>query len=532
MCRVEDTFQNRFIKIFAAVILTILFAFVSSTDVSDAAVPDDLMKNVEPPQETSIETAKNGLVEIQTGLMDGDSFRKIRQTRGILISNDDSGVYVITTAHSIKIRQKDRKKAGVDENAQVSIRIIIRGDVASELSVMASSKKQDFCILQSEDVVNSKTTACLRCGGKVEKGDSVCAFGFPSDKKQKEPLQYEAEEVEVHTGEVESVKELKGVPYIRHTAVLSKNGNGGMLTDEDGYVIGINNSEKTKDNSFFALDIEEVIKVLDNYDIQYSSDLTQSAYAELYNRCQKAIKQDRQSRYKSESKIKLEAELESSVAVLQDMPNDLEKLQEANELLEKAQDQLKTKIEKTTWIIIILGIVIIVLLIRFFKLLVWRKNNGIKSSSKKSVRQKQNQKKIEQKTVTETDRAFQAEKEYDKTMINIDRSGVERSYSPQGDQRTLVLFWIRGGERIVIDKPEYIIGKKKESVDFAIEDNRMVSRIHAKVKWTPNSGFMIIDMGSSNGTYLNEQPVSDEGAPLRSGDLIRLANEEFEVELL
>lgn len=81
--------------------------------------------------------------------------------------------------------------------------------------------------------------------------------------------------------------------------------------------------------------------------------------------------------------------------------------------------------------------------------------------------------------------------------------------------------------RIVISKPEFFIGKKADSVDACISFNNAVSRVHCKII-TSNNEHFIIDLGSANGTYVNDYRLNlNQQMPIRQGDHIKLANSEF-----
>ncbi|RMG82530.1 MAG: FHA domain-containing protein, partial [Chloroflexi bacterium] len=47
------------------------------------------------------------------------------------------------------------------------------------------------------------------------------------------------------------------------------------------------------------------------------------------------------------------------------------------------------------------------------------------------------------------------------------------------------------------------------------------SRPHARLQCTENH-WVIYDLGSSNGTFVNDNPVSEKGRPLRDGDIIQM----------
>jgi predicted component of type VI protein secretion system len=87
---------------------------------------------------------------------------------------------------------------------------------------------------------------------------------------------------------------------------------------------------------------------------------------------------------------------------------------------------------------------------------------------------------------------------------------------------TAMLLVVEGfapGKRIFLEKPSLIIGRD-ETCDLVIQD-RQVSRQHASIS-LEDDGYMIRDLGSKNGTFVNGQGV--EGPHLlRDGDEIQIA---------
>ncbi len=67
------------------------------------------------------------------------------------------------------------------------------------------------------------------------------------------------------------------------------------------------------------------------------------------------------------------------------------------------------------------------------------------------------------------------------------------------------------------------IGRSPDN-DVVLKDLQ-VSRRHAEVRPVPGGGFEVADLGSSNGTFLNGQPVVR--APLREGDMISISRHQF-----
>ena len=82
---------------------------------------------------------------------------------------------------------------------------------------------------------------------------------------------------------------------------------------------------------------------------------------------------------------------------------------------------------------------------------------------------------------------------------------------------------------LVIDKDNMLIGKKQELVDKVISFNNMISRKHCRII---NAGgvFYISDEGSANGTCVNGVRLNPgEKSPIRRGDIIRLADSDFQI---
>lgn len=82
---------------------------------------------------------------------------------------------------------------------------------------------------------------------------------------------------------------------------------------------------------------------------------------------------------------------------------------------------------------------------------------------------------------------------------------------------------------IVVTKDEFTIGKKAELVDGVVNFNKMISRSHCKV--TKNGmQYFITDLQSSNGTFVNYKRLQpNQPYPIKAGDVVRLANSDFQV---
>lgn len=84
---------------------------------------------------------------------------------------------------------------------------------------------------------------------------------------------------------------------------------------------------------------------------------------------------------------------------------------------------------------------------------------------------------------------------------------------------------------IAVTKDEFIIGKKAELCDGVIDFNKMISRSHCRIN-KKGSQYTITDLQSANGTYVNKVKLQpNQPHPINNGDVIRLANSDFQVSI-
>ncbi len=83
-----------------------------------------------------------------------------------------------------------------------------------------------------------------------------------------------------------------------------------------------------------------------------------------------------------------------------------------------------------------------------------------------------------------------------------------------------------GGQtrEVPLDGRDIAIGRSP-TCDVMLEDDQLVSRRHALLRFN-GAEYTIVDLGSSNGTFLNEEETHEE-TPLRDGDLIGIG--EYEI---
>src|SRR3712207_431822 len=108
--------------------------------------------------------------------------------------------------------------------------------------------------------------------------------------------------------------------------------------------------------------------------------------------------------------------------------------------------------------------------------------------------------------------------------------------APSQQERRPALVFLRGeqlGAPIPLERDEVILGRALEA-DVRVNDAR-ASRMHARitVERDPASGetrYRITDLGSTNGTLLNGEPVADDY--LQDGDKLTVGEQLLRFDLL
>ena len=79
------------------------------------------------------------------------------------------------------------------------------------------------------------------------------------------------------------------------------------------------------------------------------------------------------------------------------------------------------------------------------------------------------------------------------------------------------------GDRVVVAKDRFIIGRGKQSSDLTLKDPN-VSRQHAMVEYQ-NGAYFMVDMGSTNGVEYNGQRVARK--QISEGDVYRICDHDL-----
>lgn len=133
-------------------------------------------------------------------------------------------------------------------------------------------------------------------------------------------------------------------------------------------------------------------------------------------------------------------------------------------------------------------------------------------------------------------------REYARPQVNFGETTVLNAGGAKAGETTVLsdlsynnsqpyIVRLRNNEKIYINKPVFRIGKERNYVDYFIPDNTAVSRSHANII-NKNGSYYLEDTNSTNHTYVNGTIISSGvQTPIKHGDKLMFANEEYEFRL-
>ncbi len=498
---------------------------------------------------TSMEEAKKGIVEIQAGFKDEKGlFRKVKSGSGFLLSNREGKTYVVTGNRVARITKKEKKvfceEHKIPEDkvpTEDAVRIIVKGDVTMETSILASSKAKDFAILDAENVINEKKSLRLRDDFAWEAGQEFSLMAFRQETKAQ---QFTDSDVEVYTGKVERKDvNLDKMYSFRYTAELPEDYIGGVLLDTDGYVVGIPNAvlSKPEEEKYAATIVNEIIEVLDNFSIYYDSYQKDQQREQLENLYKECTEMYESGEYNQNSQEGMQAALEQVKNMQETEYLSLEAMKEGCDLLQEAKSAMSPKTDKMKIVVFVLGGILVLLLLWLILLLAksyMEKKKKTESTEVKRLephseqKYKKEQKPVQRDQSERRERVLSQQREEQIERRAAQTQWKETEVLNQTDiiqVPAICLLREKTGEEFHIEKEETVIGKGAGAA-ICIEGNTAVSREHAVILKN-HKGYFIKDKGSLNGTFVNEKRLKEaEEIMIDMGDIVRLANERFVVK--
>ena len=475
----------------------------------------DSEKQASAPLITDPDGAKNGIVQINcVYTSDTGQEHILCGGSGFLIGDNENTQYVITCNHIIAPDDETRETAfsflDIAEpqeewsGIELSLQAVMENDIVTSASVVKSSRELDMAVLRLSEPIHTRIplTIVTADGNDASQvpykvTDKIYALGYPeSIWYDGEYTYYGTEQVTMSTGSIVNLAPVGNVQMIEHDAQIGENNCGGPLVDANGRVIGMNVSVRDG-NYYCSIDSTAICKVLDAVGLTYSKITTSDIEAERLP----------------------ERAAQEAEAPVQEVPGWLMKAFGA-------------------WLLLVVCLIIL--------LIVFLARGSRKTPEEKEKRKQEKAARKKEKAnakiktpklpdaIKDQDAAKQAEQisgGMDTSLLSIGSDTTllgKGGTQGKGNELSGTLIRHKTGENIVLGKSVFVIGKDSLHVDYYIKDNSAISRKHAEIK-SGSDGAYIDDCHSTNGTFVNNKKVS-EGHPqlLSNGDVIRLANEEFD----
>ena len=475
-------------------------------------------------KEPKADDAKNGVVQVNTVFTDDEGIKHVVSGgTGFIVGDSENTEYVITCNHLVNPTDEYKYAAyefyGIpntdDKWSKISLttEVVVEGDVVITASLMNASTDLHLAILQLSQPIYTRSPLTILTEknydvNKLPYGTTEAAYalGYPDAISYASAVQYySVNQVGITAGHIVNLTSLNGVQVIESDAAVGENNCGGPLVDDYGYVIGMNLS--LKDGMYScALDSTKLAIVLDGLGVNY--------------------------------------------AKVTERPSDQDKEGDGTNTgtAKTKEPEPKNVIPKYFWIIIGVAIVLVVTLFIVVIVLLVNRKKPEEDKAEKKAKKKEKKKNKKDKGPSVLDRYFEQaeggsedeEQTIKYTSVSDDATTIlssdideDQTTILSGDLRntnTINAYLIRkgSGEQINISKPVYSIGKDSTQADYIISGNKEISRKHVIIK-VQSAAATIEDCGSTNGSWLNGAKLA-KGNPVRlnNGDIIRLANEEFE----
>lgn len=394
----------------------------------------------------------------------------------------------------------------------VKVKIAVLGDVKADAKVSKySSKEGDYAIVDFDTKLTTKTPLWLGDSDTVEQTEQVYALGYPDIVKKIETRlnsnTFTDEDVTVTQGNISKTHyvtdEIKGVELFQHSAVLEKGNSGGPLVNGDGEVIGISNASNDNDNYFYAIEINQIKKLLDTLDIKYNGGGTPQPPT-------------------TEPTTSDDPNPDTTASTQPPTPPIPTTTTDDGGNGEKDKD--------TPWVLIgILGAAAVIVIILIIILVVkgGKKPEPVPAAPAPVPPRPPINPSPNPRPISPSPMGGGMDNGAGETSLLNAGAGETSILGGGAAASRVTIIRKKTGTSIPVNAPEFVIGKENSRVNYCVNNNA-VSRQHAKIS-ANNGSYFITDMNSSNFTYLNGRKIpANTPQLLHSGDVFKLADEEFE----
>lgn len=452
----------------------------------------------------------------------------LKQSCGVLIGNEGNGAGHVLAARTMVTLSEEEllllyEQYQIPEDRQdrlsMNIQIVVAHDVKIEASVSMESDSMNLAVLDLNQQIYNKATAVFDLDEtNAYATESICTRGYEAGQTRQ--------------GVVIDAFQQEGISYIRHNIAVSGNELGCPVINSRDEVIGICLLPEIEGREQ-ALNIKEVAAVLMTLGIPYTA-----ADHTDYSADKSALETALQitvfidlSGYTEETVVSMNEAIANAQYVVGDESATQETIDQAYASLIAAQSGLikDDKLDVLTVVMIIIaGIMMILLCVIGIILFIQKKKKEKEEKEREELEAKKAPKvqmpyipRVEKEAAASIEGFAPSRKEI---RFNTEDTMVLSQNDYLENNMCFLDLMYSGTERIHIDKDCFVIGKSSEKADFCIKNNS-VSRQHIKIV-RRGGDFFLIDLGSTNGTYIDEEKcVPGKEYHLTGGMQLKIAKE-------
>ena len=469
----------------------------------------------------AVKNDRSGIVQVEAYYHPSKDEKIVVQTGSGFLINEDTFVtcyHVTDVRDSIKgIEEyytfKNDKEHEFDED-YVGIQIAVLGDVKMEAELLTESEAGDYAIYKLKDKLTTKNPLVLCDSDSVNQTDSVYALGYPSNvtdfQNQLSYLAYKDDDVTITQGSVSKKhyvhQEMPNFTLIQHSAYLSGGNSGGPLVNEQGYVVGMANASSLWDNDYnYAIEINQIKDLLVALNIEYTA-------CPCHPKGSKPTTEPTTSTDDPNPDTTVSTQTATPPAPVTTEP------------------EPKPDPKPTPWVLIgILGAAAVIVIILIIILVVkgGKKPEPVPAAPAPVPPRPPINPSPNPRPISPSPMGGGMDNGAGETSLLNAGAGETSILGGGAAASRVTIVRKKTGTSIPVNAPEFVIGKENSRVNYCVNNNA-VSRQHAKIS-ANNGSYFITDMNSSNFTYLNGRKIpANTPQLLHSGDVFKLADEEFE----
>lgn len=557
-----ETAGRRFATWAAAILLAVGLALAAAALPGKAYAEDD----------EAVRDAANGVLKFNWHI-DGSDY-----SRGsCFLINDNT---VLTAYHCTMFSTPELEYYGLSGRSVQDLRdhmtysVNINRDMKVGATLLNYSEEQDFAILKLDQTLNGYKPLKIRDSSTVKPAEVVYSVGFPANNDLTVISTYTASDVTFKRGTVSKAEntykgwagnfQVNGY-FIQTDSAISGGDSGGPMIDASGNVIGISVMGDSANNFYYAVASDVVTPALDTLGVEYnkapdtpgpinpsnsassaSSDYklkftaldsqisaAETAVSNASTYTEESLKAVNDALAVAREAKSLELESGADEAEYKDKQAEID---DAAANLEKALGGLQQKpaglpigaiIGIVVAVVAVIVIIVLVIVMRGRK----KKKEGeaAQASAAPAV------------TPAPPQPSLQAGTSNSSTWQKAPSTGAaadtnETSILTEEADDTIILFQAASGgsltrmstnENIPINSAEFTIGRERSKVDYCLEGNSSISRVHVRIL-VRDGKVLLVDNRAANGTYVNGVKCRPgQEIELKAGDIITLADEKF-----